>query len=782
MKHYLDLVSISRKLHKRKNRMSVFCIILSVFLVTVIFGMVDMFIQSQVIQAKKDSGNWHISIVKINDEEAALIGARPEIIAAPRYGVKNFRRDEGYFLSGKDAIIVGCDESFITDILDEPTEGRFPQSDTEAMLTKSTRNRLGLKIGDSFSLKTPEGRSQYTVSGFCGDTMKTMGDDAYGVVLATNTFRSFFPDKESRELEDYDSSLFIRFSDHLKIQHTIEDLKDQFDLLDDQVVENVKLLGLTGQSRNDFMLKIYGVAVILFILVMIAGILMISGSLNSDVIQRTEFFGMVRCIGATPKQIMKLVQREAMSWCRFAVPCGIAVGVCLNWLLCAVLRVLSPIYFGELPVFKVSLPGVLMGAIVGFLTVFFAAGSPAKKASRVSPLTAALGNAHYLAPVRKAARTRLFKIETALGIHHATAGKKNFLLMVGSFGISIILFLSFSVTVDFMNHALTPLRPSAPDISISSKDETCSVDCELLEKLENHPAVKRAFGRRFAYEIPAEINGKKKNVDLISYEDCQFQWADKDLTEGSLHTVQKEMSSVACTYQLSEMLKVGDTVKIEVNGEKKEVRVGAMLSNLPFDNEEGVMVCSEDTFQMLTGERDYTIVDLQLKSRENDSEVEEIHDIVGDNFKFSDQRMSNQSVRGASYSFSLCVYGFLVLIAMITVFHIINSIAMSVAARIRQYGAFRAIGLTSRQLMKMIIAEAFSYGLTGTIFGCVFGIFFHRLIFLQLITSHWGDPWKMPCEELLIIVVIMFLSMVFAVKNPMKRIRKLSITETINAQ
>ena len=211
MKHYLDLVSISRKLHKRKNRMSVFCIILSVFLVTVIFGMVDMFIQSQVIQAKKDSGNWHISIVKINDEEAALIGARPEIIAAPRYGVKNFRRDEGYFLSGKDAIIVGCDESFITDILDEPTEGRFPQSDTEAMLTKSTRNRLGLKIGDSFSLKTPEGRSQYTVSGFCGDTMKTMGDDAYGVVLATNTFRSFFPDKESRELEDYDRAEQKRF-------------------------------------------------------------------------------------------------------------------------------------------------------------------------------------------------------------------------------------------------------------------------------------------------------------------------------------------------------------------------------------------------------------------------------------------------------------------------------------------------------------------------------------------------------------------------------------------
>lgn len=782
MKHYLDLVPISRKLHRRKNRMSVFCIVLSVFLVTVIFGMADMFIQSQVLQAKKDGGNWHITITKINDKEAALIGARPEIIAAPRYGVKNFRGDEGYFLSGKDAIIVGCDESCVTDIYDDIAEGRFPQSDTEAMLTKSTKDRLGFKIGDSFSLETPEGRFHYTVSGFCEDAIKTTDDDAYGVFLTTDAFRSFFPDKGSKELEDYDSSLLVRFADHFKVQRTIADLKEQFGLSDDQVIENIKLLGLTGQSRNDYMVKIYGVAGILFVLVMFAGILMLAGSLNSDVIQRTEFFGMVRCIGATPKQIMRLVRKEAMSWCRFAVPCGIAVGVCLIWLLCSVLRVLSPIYFGELPIFKVSIPGILSGVIVGFLTVFFAVRSPAKMASRVSPLTAAAGNANNLAPVRKAARTRLFKIETALGIHHATAGKKNFLLMVGSFGISIILFLSFSVTVDFMNHALTPLRPSAPDISVISKDETCSIDSDLLKKLESHPEVKRAFGRRFAYDLPAAVNGEKKNVDLISYEKYQFQWAKRDLTEGSLDTVQEEMLSVACTCQLSDTLKVGDTVKISVNGEKKEVRIGAVLSNLPFDSEEGAIVCSEDTFQKLTGERGYTVVDLQLISRVKDSEVEEIHDIVGDNFKFSDQRMSNQSVKGASYSFSLCVYGFLVLIAMITVLHIVNSIAMSVAARIRQYGAFRAIGLTCRQLMKMIIAEAFSYGLTGTIFGCVFGIFFHRLVFLQLITSHWGDPWKIPREELLLIAAIMLVSMLIAVKNPMKRIRELSITDTINAQ
>ena len=39
--------------------------------------------------------------------------------------------------------------------------------------------------------------------------------------------------------------------------------------------------------------------------------------------------------------------------------------------------------------------------------------------------------------------------------------------MVASFGLSIVLFLSFSVTITFMNHTLTPLYPWAPDISLS---------------------------------------------------------------------------------------------------------------------------------------------------------------------------------------------------------------------------------------------------------------------------------------------------------------------------
>ena len=54
MKRYLDLVPISAKVHRKQNRMSIFCIALAVFFVTTIFGMADMFIRSQIIKTKAD--------------------------------------------------------------------------------------------------------------------------------------------------------------------------------------------------------------------------------------------------------------------------------------------------------------------------------------------------------------------------------------------------------------------------------------------------------------------------------------------------------------------------------------------------------------------------------------------------------------------------------------------------------------------------------------------------------------------------------------------------------
>lgn len=785
MKGYLDLVPISAKVHKKQSRMSVFCIILSVFLVTAIFGMADMFIRGQILQAQSENGNWHIGIRDITDEDAAVLAARPDIKSVSAYGVLNFRGDQGYTLSNKDAAIFGCDEAMITDIFDILSEGAFPQSEKEALVSDNAKETLGLKAGGRITVKTASGEElPFTISGFAKSTAQFLREDSFGVFLNTKGFRAMYPDVANGKASDYNTMFYVQFANTRHIQNTIQDIKASFSLTDEQVSENTKLLGLLGQSSSDFMMQVYGAAAVLFVLVLCAGILMITSSLNSNVAQRIEFFGLMRCVGATPKQVMRLVRKEALNWCRLAIPVGVVTGTVVVWVICFVLRSLSPAYFGGMPIFSVSIPSILAGLCVGLLTVLLAARSPAKKASKSSPLAAVSGNANDLQPVRRAANTTYMKVDTSLGIHHAKSSKKNFVLMVGSFSLSIILFLSFSVTIDFMKHTLTPLHPWTADLSIISPDQTCSVKNGLIEELSGNPAVDKVYGRMFAYNVPVVVNGETKTVDLITYEEKQFDWAKNFKLSGSLETAENQTGTALVVFEAQNTIQVGDTVTLNMGGKSSNIEIVGMVSDCPFNNraDVGKLICSEETFRQMTGESDYTIIDIQLAQGATENDVSAIRKMAGGTYTFSDDRMSNSNTRGTYYCFGLFVYGFLVLIALITIFNVINSIAMSVAARMNQYGAFRAIGLSNRQLVRMVVAEASTYAVTGSICGGILGLLCNKILFDKLVGFNWGDPWNIPVAELAVIIAVVVIAVILAIRGPIKKIRDMSIVDTISAQ
>lgn len=791
MKNYLDLIPFYTKSHKKQNRMSVFCIMLSVFLVTTIFGMADMYIRSMIIKTKMDDGNWHIALSKITDEEAALIAARPEVRAASWYGVYNYRLDKDCTLADKDVVICGNDEVWLTEMFTEGgsvSEGSFPQTESEVLVSENVKKELGLNIGDQITIRDAEDAAYpYKISGFIADIPLLLRKDIYGVIMTTEGFRAFFPGVTDGEPDDYNSAFMVQFHNHWNMRATINDIKEQFHLTNDQVGEQALLLGLLGQSDegNQFMMMIYSAAAVLSALVLLAGILMIAGSLSSNVAGRTEFFGMLRCIGATPKQVMRIVHREALSLCGFAIPVSVAAGMVVIWILCAVLRYLSPKYFDTMPTFAFSLPSIAAGVCIGILTVLLAARSPAKKASGVSPLTAVTGNANHLAPVRKAANTAFMKIDTALGIHHAKASRRNFFLVVGSFALSIILFLSFSTTIDLMRHAIAALHPWSPDLSVISPDNTCSVNPALAEALQDNPAVKRAYGRMFAYNLPTSVNGKEYQAMLISYEETQFKWAKEFLLEGSIDDVQNTVGTglivSATQYNHQTEIQVGDIVTLTIDGQPAEIEIVGMVSECPFNTESGdIIICSENTFQNMTHASYYTIIDIQLTRKATDEDVDAIHTMVGPGYTFSDIRADNQSVLGANYSFRLFIYGFLFLIATVTVCNIINCVALSVEARMKQYGVLRAIGLSDRQLTKMVIAETCTYAAAGSVCGIIFGLMLNRLLFNWMVYSRWGESWTLPLAELCIIIGIVVLSVIMAIHAPIDKIHKMSIVDTIS--
>lgn len=800
MKNYLSLIPISAKVHRRKSRMTRICIFLAVFLVTAIFSMADMEVRSQKIRAIDEYGNWHINIKNPTKEEAELIALRPDVEASSWYNTLNYRLEEDYLIfSGRDAIrgeqeqsgaggkkvcICGMEEAFLDKIMAEDmVEGAFPEEEGEALLLDNAKASMGVKLGDTVVLLTPSGDEKaYRISGFAETTAMTTKADAVVLCLPVEAFLSLYEQEKQEGGTDVDMAYCVRLKDHIDHRKAIEDIKTQFELSAEDVGENTMLLGLSGASKEPTILALYGAAAVLFLLVLLAGTLMIASSMNSNVTQRTGFFGLLRCIGADRKQTMHFVRLEALRFCREAIPAGVSAGAVMTWGMCALLRSLSAEYFADLPVFGISGGGIVMGAVTGLLTVLIAAGSPAKKAAKVSPLTAVSGNVWRVQPLKKAANTKWMKIDTALGMYHARQNKRNFLLMTGSFAISIILFLSFSSLWDFMGHAITPLRPYTPDFSIVSKDETCSVPKALVQELYRTEGVKRVYGRQFAYDIGAESVSGRKNVMLISYEALQFNWADEEKwasDKRGLEKVAKDAGEglVLAAYSENSPWRQGDKVKTDMG----ELTIAGFLEHCPFGimQDSDVFVCSEALFTKLTGKTDYTIIDVQVKGNAGEAAAEKLRGLAGETYLFSDNRLSNSSAKGAYYSFAVFIYGFLGIIAMIAAFNIINSISMSVSARFRQYGAMRAVGMDMAQISRMLQAETCTYAGAGIVTGMLLGLPVHRFLWNHMIYPRWNDAWEVPVEELCIIVTLVALSCIIAVRGPVKRIGEMHVVDVI---
>ena len=79
MKHYLKLVPISTKIHRKQSRMTRICITLAVILVAVMFGLADMYLQGVTQHEIEKSGNWHYAFHAIDSQTASFISARPEV-------------------------------------------------------------------------------------------------------------------------------------------------------------------------------------------------------------------------------------------------------------------------------------------------------------------------------------------------------------------------------------------------------------------------------------------------------------------------------------------------------------------------------------------------------------------------------------------------------------------------------------------------------------------------------------------------------------------------------
>ncbi|MGG6492070.1 UNVERIFIED_CONTAM: ABC transporter permease [Bacteroidetes bacterium 56_B9] len=753
--------------------MTILCIVLAVFLVSAIFSVADMMLRTQMNRAAGKDGSWHLQIAGITQSQAEQLAQQPDVVCAGAGAVFNEGGEEDYRLNGKRVVLYGCDAQFLRVNRSAAFEGTFPEQDGEVLLGKGAARIFGVAIGDSVTLKLPDGQNRtLTVTGIGGvdESYYEMQFALVDIYLPQETFESLLTGQgEALPQTVYD----LQYTSAAKAAKALPQLQQQYG--EDAVHENLNVMGSAGQSNSTAFRTVYSMAGVLFALVLLAGVLMISGTMNSNVAQRTRFFGMMRCLGMSKQQVVHFVRMEALNWCRIAVPIGLVLGTFSSWAVCGALRYGIGGEFATTPVLRLSTGGLCAGVVVGVVTVLLAAQAPAKRAAEVPPVAAASGS-EQAAVVHHAANLGSGRTETALGIYHATASKKNWFLITASFALSIVLALGFIVILQFASLLLPSLAPWQADVIYTGYDNERVLPDTMAQQLRRMPGVARVWGCTGLVHVPASSDRNNvEQVTFCSYDDFMLESSKSMVVKGRMAKNSGADNEVMTMYNKANPIRVGDT--ITVNGVPLTV-VGAFSQGIFPDDV--TLIAPETLFRRVAGEQNYNMIGVQLDRTASDETVLALAAFSSDQIVVQDLRESNRQDRGTYYAARIVLYGFLAIIGGISLLNIVNSISMSVSARMKQYGILRAIGMDDAQLKRMVSAEAGTYAVSGLVVGIALGLVLNRKLYILLITHYFGAAWQVPWGCLAVIVVVVLAAVVLAVYNPVRRILMQPITATIS--
>ena len=620
-------------------------------------------------------------------------------------------------------------------------------------------------------------------------------------------------------------------------QDEIYNYNEQANLYFKDIEYNEGLLRLLGASSysniNITLLLIVGLVASL---VIIATIATIYNSFSIAISERKKQFAILNSIGATKSQIMKFVFLEGFLVSIVGIPIGLLSGtVAIDIVFKVIKTFFKTSMFGELDLRVVFSPIVLiLSTLVILLTIFISALIPAINAAKISPLEAIKNSSNLKVGKIKSSKLvkKIFKTEGELAYKNLRRNKGKFRITLFSLVISIVIFISFNGFVDMfieanqINYGSITNDLTLYENNLLTKEEVQKTIDEL-KKINGLKDVAIDKG----YNLNVHVDEKNINKDLREslkqsrYVDMDnsnynfinsrlyipgyFSISNIKLSEGKFDrkTAKAENGVILVRYSYQESLakkgkvvlsnyKVGDTLNCTITSydsdgkeSAKEVKLKILAitdeiltGNNQYPETSFGVVAYDDLIPSLGITDDKSSSIYYVATNQEKSTRDEVKKVAEENnLSVIDSIDEAQKLEQTMNVMKIFVYGFIVVISLVSVTNIINTISTNINLRKREFAIIKSIGVTPQGFKKMIYMESILYGILSLLYGIPIGICMNVLmnkILEGVITVQTLIPYK----AILICVVAIFIITFIASYIPLKKISKENIIDNIRQE
>ena len=719
MKTLTNLVKGNLKSSKAKSVLICITIMLTTTLLTSVGIICNNWLKTNKAATIEYSGSFEGIYKRVNKDKLDIIKNNASI---DQYGIYKAIGTSQYEDSNLGLIYADNTIKNMANIKFE--DGTMPEKENEIAIESGYLNLLnnGAKIGDKIklsyeSLSTGEIKEkEFILSGILQTSDISKAQKSYSAIIS----KSYFVSEEVDENTKY--NVYINIVKPKKL--TADEVKES--IL--SIAKNMGIEEYDVRINTDYINasnpdpQVIAGGIIVALIIILSSMLVIYSIFYVSVINKVHEYGKLRAVGATKRQIRKIILREGFILSCISIPLGIAIGYLIGQVV--ILKALKMDRYG---VGGMNIFIAIGVAVITVISVLLSLLKPMKMACNISPVEAM----RYDGKDSKQKKRKGYEEINLKKITFAnlSRNKKRTVITLLSLSLSGILFIVASTIMNCMNPENMAKDHSLGDITVYLDNYDWNEDGsnnlydiqannplgkEMCERLENIPGVKKINMEKSAW-ASIDIGAGEKNLEDIQGFDKEFY------DELSEHLVEGEINKEALesgeglvythpSYAKEIGIKVGSTQVITIydgkDSYKKEFTVLALVDI------GGASIRIPESVMDSLIKTDTTIrVGLEIKKDMLKSVEEEIKNIT-DNDEYLSYGTLEDSIETYKKSMaitSVLIYSLVIIIGVIGLMNLINTMITSIITRKRELGILQAIGLSDKQLVKMLQIEGLFY-------------------------------------------------------------------------